>query len=204
MRAAKRFQVIVLAAGKSRRLGRDKALLEWGPTTLMEHVLSAFSDECASRVIVVANPSNQAALRAVIGAGVDLTVNPDADADMLSSIRCGIDCVDERGGALCIHPVDVFAVTVELVTYLHERWRASPEQIHLPTVGGRGGHPLIVPTAFIPAIRGIEAGGGLRRLLSERPREVARHAWSDERLLLDVDSVDNYSHYRPVDPSDRE
>lgn len=193
-----RLCVIVLAAGAGRRLGRDKATLPWGQTTLAAHVVEQFPPQRVARRVVVANPHNQADVRRSLPPDVEIVVNPDPEAEMILSVRLGIEAHAAADGPLCIHPVDVFAISCELVALLHEGWRADRERIHLPHVGGHGGHPLIVPRCFLSEIAAIPPGGGLNQLLRTHAADVVRHAWPDDRLLVDIDTSEDYARYRPA------
>lgn len=197
MAPEERLCVVILAAGRGRRLGRDKATLPWGPTVLVRHVFDQFPVERVARRIVVVNARNRTAVRQALAADVQIVVNPDMDAEMISSVCLGLQAQAGADGPLCIHPVDVFAISAELVTQLHEAWRADRARIHVPTVAGRGAHPLIVPQRFAAAIHAIPPGCGLNLLLREHAAEVVRHAWSDERLIADLDTPEDYARYQP-------
>jgi CTP:molybdopterin cytidylyltransferase MocA len=194
------LDVIVLAAGAGRRLGRDKATLAWGAGTLVEHVVKQFAGDRVARRVVVANLQNELLLRQVLPADVDVVVNPDSDAEMIASVRLGMEALGALQGPLCIHPVDVFAVCPALVELLHEGWLRNRERIHLPEVGGKGAHPLIVPLCLASEIETIPAGSGLNWLVRKHPGDVVRHRWPDDRLLLDIDTPEDYARYRPAGP----
>lgn len=188
---------VVLAAGQARRLGCDKATLPWAGTTLLRHVLDQFQTPCVARRVVVLNPQNEITARESLPADVQVTVNRQRGAEMVSSVRVGVNALRSFAGPVCIHPVDVFGVSRELVAVLHARWRAQPDCLHLPEVRGKGGHPLIVPPALLPEIGRIPSGQGLNWLLREHVGAVVRHAWQDERLLADIDTLEDYERYRP-------
>jgi molybdenum cofactor cytidylyltransferase len=189
--------VIVLAAGDARRLGGDKAALPWGRGTLLQHVVRQFSGAYVGRRVVVLSARNEAGGRRGLPRGVEVVVNRDCGSEMVVSARVGLAGLGEWQGPVCIHPVDVFAVSRELVRVLYEGWRRQPECVHVPEVAGKGAHPLLVPPALTGEILAIPPGCGLNWLLREHAGEVVRHPWEDELLLADIDTGEDYRRYRP-------
>ena len=96
---------IILAAGESTRMGRDKALLPWPPNlppntpsggTLLSAAIKALSDYC-DLVIIVAG-KNETALRPVIyGCGAFLALNPNPELGQFSSLQVGLREVLNQG-----------------------------------------------------------------------------------------------------------
>ena len=197
MQPEEQLGVLVLAAGAGRRLGCDKAGLSWGSTTLVGHVVEQFALSCVRQRVVVVNPRNNSAVRQALPDDVEIVVNPEPRAEMITSVRMGIRALSVPQGAVCIHPVDVFGVSRELVIMLWRASRANPDRIHLPEVAGRGGHPLIVPACLVAEIERIPPGYGLNWLLHEHAEAVVHHAWHDERLLVDIDTLEDYRRWRP-------
>lgn len=197
MQASERLGVVVLAAGAAVRLGRDKPTLPWGSTTLLRHVVEQFGLACVGQRVVVLNSENESRARQGLPEDVRVVVNREPKAEMLASVRLGMEALSASDGPICIHPVDVFAISRELILLLWRAWRADPKRIHLPELAGKGAHPLIIPRGLAAAIAGIPRGEGLNWLLHERPGDVVRHAWHDQRLLADIDTMEEYARYRP-------
>src|SRR5258706_9753083 len=83
--------VIILAAGRSRRMGRPKLLLPWGSTTVLGHLLRQW-EQLGVREIGVVCAADAPGLHDELNwpgfPPTNLIVNPDPDRGMFSSIQC--------------------------------------------------------------------------------------------------------------------
>ncbi len=181
---------IILAAGRSRRLGCDKALLPLAGRRLVELVLGAFECPGVARRVVVANEENAAELSSLLAGRAQVVVNRLPGAEMLDSLLVGLGAAGD--GAVLVHPVDHFAVQRAVVEMLLAAWQQAPNDIHQPEVSGHGAHPVLLPAAVAAELRCWRGQGGLRAFLRERAGRVARHAWADPRLGWDVDDEEGY------------
>src|SRR4051812_36523935 len=81
---------VVPAAGQSRRMGTQKLLLPFAGTTVVGHVVrTLLAVPVRAVVVVVSSEGNEVGKEARRG-GAAFVTNADPDADMLSSVRCGI------------------------------------------------------------------------------------------------------------------
>src|SRR4051794_17244266 len=113
---------IILAAGRSSRMGRAKALLPAvDGRTFVRHLAGALCDGGLSDTIVVGRPED-AALRAevgAIGAPVRFVENAGADAGQLSSLLAGLRAADAPNvRAVVVAPVDAPLITAGTVAAL--------------------------------------------------------------------------------------
>src|SRR5580700_4251536 len=152
---ASTFAGVILAAGDSSRMGRDKALLPWPPlapgqAASAETFLSAAirSLALATEFVVVVVGKNEAALAPLIYAqGASLMVNPDTSRGQFSSLQVGLHEVLNRGrDAAAITLVDRPPVNPTTVQTLHDAFRAADEKIWavVPEFSGKHGHPYLI------------------------------------------------------------
>src|SRR2546423_1432447 len=104
MSRASSFGAVILAAGESSRMGRDKALLPWPPPADQSISKSTFlsaairSVELSTDFVVVVAGNNQATLAPVVYAnGASLVINPDPGRGQFSSLQVGLREVLSRG-----------------------------------------------------------------------------------------------------------
>src|SRR5947207_5164734 len=81
---------IVLAAGESRRMGRLKPLLPFGPRTVIETVVASLSASRAGEILVVTGHRSEEVEAALAQAPARVVRNPDYRRGMLSSVQCGV------------------------------------------------------------------------------------------------------------------
>jgi molybdenum cofactor cytidylyltransferase len=184
---------VVLAAGRSRRMGEgvQKLLLPLGGTTVIGRVVDALLDSDVEQVIVVAGPDGPLA-GALAGRPVTVVRNPDPDADMLSSVRCGLRALPQHCDAVLVALGDQPGLTSVLVNEMLRAFPACGRGILLPTHGGRRGHPLLFSTRYRAEVLTRYEGEGLRGLLRVHPQDVFEMHTPRRAVLDDVDDPADY------------
>jgi molybdenum cofactor cytidylyltransferase len=160
---------VILAAGESRRMGRDKALLPWRGGTLLAAGLAALRPVCDA-VIVVAG-RNHAALRAAAEAGgAAIAVNAAPERGQFSSLQTGLAAARAMGGeGAVITPVDCPPLEEAALRRLCEAcgaWAAVP--VH----AGRRGHPLVAGPALVLALLAEPVTGNARMVMRRRAEGI--------------------------------
>jgi len=196
---------VILAAGASSRMGRDKALLPWPPSQASQpapvagtilstaiHTLSQFSD----LVIVVAG-GNQAALSPVVyGGGAFLVRNPSPERGQFSSLQTGLQEVLNRGrdNAL-ITLVDRPPPAEQTLRQLVEAFAARNYSIWavVPEYQGKHGHPILVGREMIEAFLRAPATATAREVEHAHQGRIQYIATSDPLVTANLDTPEDYA-----------
>lgn len=180
---------LLLAAGKSSRMGRCKPLLPLCDETVIERCLNTLHNGGVNGIIVVVSIHGEEVARAARNHPVQIVVNPDESGDMASSIRAGRNAATEETSgiivALCDYPL-VMPGTVQALIDQHTK---HPDCIITPTCNGRRGHPLLLPRFILEELSG---GNTLRDVLKKDAARIREIPFDDTGILIDMDTPDDY------------
>jgi molybdenum cofactor cytidylyltransferase len=189
---------ILPAAGASRRMGRPKLLLPVGGRPMVAGVVEALRSGGVREVVLVTAPGDEALHTWAREAGVTLTVNPDPERGMLSTIREGITALGgaaelaRRGETLLVSPADLPNLRAETVAGLLRRMAETGAPLAVPTFHGKRGHPLAIAPRLIPEIDSLDSNVGLRQLRDRHEAELLEVEGGDEGVVQDVDTPEDY------------
>jgi len=184
---------IVLAAGRSERMGAFKPLLPFGASTVIDTCIQYLRNSGIERVIVVLGPGpgSDALKHHLKDSRVIFASNPDASSEMSASIACGLRQIPDRAKAVVITPADIPAVPAEVVSILIDNWRQGAMLV-IPTNTGRGGHPVIVDMAFGDELLSLDTVGGLKGFFDAHRERVRRVPVDSPYIARDMDTWDDY------------
>jgi len=96
---------IILAAGRSRRMGKFKPLLPFGKQTVIESCVGNLRATGIEEVIIVVGHRADRIQEALNSLPVKFVINPNPDAAMSSSIELGVGAISPAAKAVLITPV---------------------------------------------------------------------------------------------------
>ncbi len=185
---------IVLAAGRSRRMGVQKLLLPWGgpKQTVIGHIISALAGGGTDCVIAVVGTGSDAVAAEVARAGAVVVRNPDPEGDMLSSVRCGIRALPSGCQAVIVSLGDQPSLNSNLVRQMLDAFSAAGKGILVPVHDGKRGHPVLFSTHYCDEVLARHDRIGLRGLLAAHASDVFELPVSTPGVLTDVDCPEDY------------
>ena len=187
------FCGVILAAGASSRMGRDKALLPWRGTTFVESAMRALAD--TELVIVVAGANADRLTPLVDAAGAYMVLNPHPEQGQFSSLRIGLREVLNRGrDAAIVTLVDRPAPERPTVAGLKQAFLDAPRDIWavVPQFEGRHGHPLVVGREMIEAFLRAPADTTARDVEHLHQEHIRYLEVADRLVVWNVDTPEDY------------
>ncbi len=198
MADARRVTAILLAAGLSKRLGRNKLLLPLGDETVVRKTAKAVLASAVTEVILVTGHEEAMVKQAVAGLNVRLAHNPRYAEGQSTSMIAGIEAAKEDTEAYLFVLGDQPLLTPGIVNEVISLYKRSrPDAlVAAPAYGGRRGNPTLFSAELKDELlrtSGDAGGRGIiRRLENESPGAIVFHHLPNDDIFLDIDTEKDY------------
>lgn len=188
----KNIAAIVLAAGRSSRMGAFKPMLPFGKGTVLDHVVTTLRAAGIRQIHAVYGHRAETIAPALAHAGVTGVHNPDFDQGMYTSVRAGIASLPAETEGCLLWPVDVPMLRVSTIERLLCGVAETGATIVHPTFRGARGHPPYIGRALFGEILLGDGEGGLRAVLARHEDAAREIAVFDRGCLHDMDYPEDY------------
>jgi len=190
-RARPRVAVIVLAAGRSRRMApRNKLLIAGhGGQAMVTRVVDQALGSVARPVLVVLGHQSAAVEQALAGRPVHLVHAPDYGDGLSASLRAGLAALPDDADAALVCLGDMPLVTARMLDRLIGAY--DPDEgrtIVLPTFRGKQGNPMLWDRRWFAAMGAITGDVGARQLLAARAEHAVEVEIGEDAVLRDFDT----------------
>jgi molybdenum cofactor cytidylyltransferase len=193
----RRVAAVVLAAGRSSRMGKSKILLPWeGRRSVIETIVSRLALARLSEVVVVSGYRAGDVARKLRRSPARTVHNPDyARGEMLSSLQIGLSALPDTISACLVVMGDQPALDARVISKVLDAYAAGRGDIVVPVYRGDRGHPVLIDRRFWPELLAQE-NGTPREVLARHPRDVALVQVNTDSILRDIDTPEQYRHER--------
>lgn len=181
---------IILAAGESTRMGRPKALLDWGGEPLLSYEVRQLREAGVDEVIVVLGAQADLIHREIRRAQCRVMLNPRYHAGRAGSLRIGAKASNRDADAILVMNVDQPRPADFLRQLLESH---NPESAAtIPNSNGHHGHPVVVSGRLrTELLEAKDEEQGLKGVLQAHEGELADVA-CDDLCQLDINTPDDY------------
>ena len=181
---------IVLAAGKSTRMGQENKLLAKidGQAMVTRVVDAALTSKTATVYVVIGHEGDEIR-KALAGRQVNFIDNADYGTGLSSSLKRGVEALTNNidGTVICLG--DMPRVTAADIDHLINAFDLSQRRvICMPTYNGQRGNPILWPRRFFREMQNIKGDVGARHLLGVHSNMVVEVEMTEENVLLDIDT----------------
>jgi molybdenum cofactor cytidylyltransferase len=190
-----RVGAIILAAGKSTRMGEPKQLLRLGQSTVLEQTFENIRGAALDEIVLVLGSSAEIIrqqLPVSTFKGIKVVLNEDYDQGMASSLREGLSALDPQTDASLIVLADQPFIRPETFGQIIDRYRRSEAQIVIPTYKGSRGNPVLLDRSVFPEIMALSGDIGCRAIFGSHLDGIVKVEVEDDGILLDIDNKADY------------
>ena len=205
---APRVAVLLLAAGRSTRMGGpNKMLAEADGQPLVVHaVKAALASQAVEVVVVLGHMAEQvkAAIDQAVPANSKLrfVTNPDFAEGLSTSVRTGVTALGKSIDAAIVQLGDMPGVTAALLDRLMAAFSpVEGRSICVPTVGGKRGNPVLWDRRFFVEIAQVAGDTGAKHLIGEHADVVCEVEMTGEAAITDIDTPEALAAWRARSPS---
>jgi len=186
---------VVLAAGVSNRMGRNKLLLRLGGESLLKRAVRLCVTSGLDPVVVVLGHEAERALRELSGLHCQPVLNPDYARGMNGSLRVGIEAVPALARAAVVLLADMPFVTARMVSTLVERYRESAAALVVSDYAGVHAPPTLYDRCLFSELGAMEGEGCSKQVVQRHRTEAVVMAWP-AAALTDLDRPEDYERVR--------
>jgi molybdenum cofactor cytidylyltransferase len=200
---APRVAILVLAAGRSTRMGGPNKLLAdaKGHPLVLHAVKAALASQATEVVVVLGHMMEEvrATIEGAVPAGSRLrfVTNPDFAEGLSTSVRAGIASLGKGIDAAVVQLGDMPGVSAALLDRLIAAFNpVEGRSICVPTVAGKRGNPVLWDRRFFVEMANLAGDSGAKHLIGEHADLVCEVGMTGEAAITDIDTPEALAAWR--------
>jgi molybdenum cofactor cytidylyltransferase len=186
---------VVLGAGSSTRMGRNKLLLELGGESLLRRVVNRAVAADLEPVIVVLGFEADRALRALAGLPFQAVLNEHYQHGLNASLRAGLRAVPPTSAAALVMLADMPHVTTDMLDGLVRRYRTTDARLVISNYEGVDAPPVLYDRSLFAELEAVRGSDGGKGVIQRHRSEAVTVSWPAV-ALSDLDVPEDYDRAR--------
>ena len=188
------ISAIVLAAGKSSRMGAEnKMLLPFRGSTVIGSVINALEQSLVDEIIVVENNETIIAQQLDYSKKVKFVINIDANQGLSTSIQCGIKVAKPitNGYLICLGDMPLLIET-DYNLLINKLLNSENKVILIPKFNNKRGNPVLFSSHFKEDILLLKDKEGCKPVVVANDNFVNEIPFSNNHCHVDIDTIEDY------------
>ncbi len=201
VRTAPRIAAVILASGRSTRMGTANKLLEdFHGKALVRHVAEAALASTALDTVVVTGHDQDNVRASLAGLAVRYAENSNYAEGLSTTLAAGIAALADDVDGAVILLADMPLITAELINQLIAAFAPHDGRgICVPFKDGRRGNPVLWGAEFFPELLSLTGDTGARHVIAQNAEAVAEVDVTTEAIFTDVDTPEALASLRDKD-----
>lgn len=190
------ISAVVLAAGRSSRMGRPKLVLKLDGRPILKAVLDVLGQTKVDEVVVVLG-ADAARIRKEVRFGRERVVmNEDSAGGMSSSLRLGLKSISPKSEGILVVLGDQPLVSPATIDKLVDVFAEEDPPVVLPVHDGARGNPVLFARRVFPEVMKVVGDVGAKSVVKKYGGRVLEVPVNDAGVLVDVDTPADYDMVR--------
>lgn len=193
-----RITGLYLAAGHSKRMGKDKLSLPFGNQKLGFWALDKILHSHLNEVIVITNQANLYQYKKVVDEKRKMTVIEASGNNQSDSIKAGLDkAIQLQSDAIIIVLADQPFISIKMMNQLIDIYKQDRAKAFVaPLFNGSMRPPIVLSKKLFPALHKLKGDQGAKQILINKRQEGVLVPFSDSKLFVDIDRIDEYLFWK--------
>ncbi len=190
----KLLSCIILAAGKSSRMGCNKLLLNYKGKEIIRHTIEKTLSVNNCEIIVVLGHEAEKLKEILHEYPIKLAYNMNYNQGQSTSLKKGLEQVSKKSLGFLFMLGDQPIIKIQTIEILVKTFLANPDKIIVPYYNNKRGNPVIFPKSYHADILKLQGDIGARSLITED--KVIKITVDDPGVILDIDTPEEYKRLR--------
>jgi molybdenum cofactor cytidylyltransferase len=186
--------IILLAAGSSSRMGKNKLLLDIREDSLLENAIKSALSSRANKVIVVLGANLEENLKVIQVEKVETVTNHRWKKGIGSSIKCGVKTMLENYpaiSALIISVCDQPFLKNDQFNSLIEKYKETKKPVIASEYAGLKGVPVLYDQSMFQELLSMPDDSGAKMHILDKAKENTIATVPFPKGELDIDTLDD-------------
>ena len=187
---------LILAAGKSERMGQPKALLPFQQSCFLTHIFNEVTHSELTCVKVVLGHQSDVILKALPEIEPNTVLNRDYESGQLSSLQYGLKhLIPAQPEGVMVFLIDHPIIDRILINQLVDAFNRSNSPIVLPSFEHRRGHPMVFGASLFNELLTAPLDQGAIAVVRKHAHEILHLNVDEPGVLVDIDTPEAYEEH---------
>jgi len=191
-----RFGAVILAAGRSSRMGEAKQLLRLGEHTVLGQVLENVRGSGVKDIVLVLGHEAEKIRERISTENLNVVINESYQQGMGTSLRAGLAALPPGVDAALIILADQPFIRPKTLGLIMDQYKRSSAQIVIPTYKGFRGNPVLLDRSVFSEVMALTGDIGCRAIFGNHLEGIVKQPVEDIGILLDLDDKEDFELMR--------